>query len=114
MTSRFSIEGEKIGIRRVYSPTLRTIADLLESHPAGVVVEFKKASGSHYVVFAECLNPGAASANDLKFIVYDPLGYTPDQGDGVLYERSAALLVGGFGKWSITGAIIIDHADRLY
>lgn len=114
VTSRFSIDGEKIGIRRVYSPTLRTIADLLESHPAGVVVEFKKASGSHYVVFAECLNPGAASANDLKFIVYDPLGYTPDQGDGVLYERSAALLVGGFGKWSITGAIIIDLADRLY
>ena len=99
--------------RKVYSPTLRTIANLLKEHPAGVVVELKKSTGTHYVVFAECLNPEAASQDALQFIVYDPLGYTSDQGDGVLYERSASNLIAGFSKWSINSAMIYDIAEKI-
>ena len=113
IASRFTVNGKAVGCRKVYFPTLRRIADLLEEHPAGIVVEFKKASGTHYVVFAECLNPEAKNQNDLKFIVYDPLGYTADQGDGVLYERTASYLVGGFGIWSMNSAMIYDVADRV-
>lgn len=113
IASRFFVDGKEVSCRKVYSPTLRTIANLLKEHPAGVVVELKKSTGTHYVLFAECLNPEAASQDALQFIVYDPLGYTSDQGDGVLYERSASNLIAGFSKWSINSAMIYDIAEKI-
>ena len=113
IASRFFVDGEPRGCRKIYYPTPRRIATLLEDHPAGIVVEFKKGSGTHYVVFGECLNPEEKDQNKLKFLVYDPLGYTADQGDGVLYERTASYLVGGFGIWSMNSAMIYDISDRV-
>ncbi len=113
IASRFFVDGKAVACRKVYNPTLRTIAKLLEEHPAGIVAEMRKGSGSHYVVFAECLNPNAATLDELQFIVYDPLGYTADQGDGVLYERTASNLVGGFSKWSLYSALIYDLAENI-
>lgn len=113
IASRFSVDGKAVKCRKIYYPTPRRIADLLEDHPAGIVVEFKKASGTHYVVFGECLNPEEKNQNALRFLVYDPLGYTADQGDGVLYERTASYLIGGFGIWSMNSALIYDTADRV-
>lgn len=113
IASRFYVDGQAVGCRKIYYPTPRRIADLLEDHPAGIVVEFKKSSGSHYVVFGECLNPEATNQYDLEFKVYDPLGYTADQGDGVTYERTASYLVGGFGIGTMHSAMIYDIADRV-
>ncbi len=113
IASRFFVDGKAVGCRKIYYPSPRRIADLLEDHPAGIVVEFRKSSGSHYVVFGKCLNPEAKNQYDLEFEVYDPLGYTADQGDGVSYERTASYLVGGFGMGTMYSAMIYDLADRV-
>lgn len=95
VTNAFTVNGSSLTYTHKYSGNPITIKNSLLKNPEGLVVQMTKATGeTHYIVIAECLNPNEKNASKLKFIVYDPLGYDKNEGDGVLFEESASYKLG--------------------
>ncbi|MBQ9428924.1 MAG: hypothetical protein IJU41_05190 [Clostridia bacterium] len=94
ITSRFTICRRPITAVETPISSVAAVRDALKTHPEGVVVYMQYGGNSHYVVFAECLNPSETDARRLRFRIYDPAATTRDFGDGVLFEDSMSYKTG--------------------
>ncbi len=110
VTKAFKLNGHSLEYQRIYSSNLKKIKNALESHPEGIVVAMEKPNGdTHYVLFAECINPEETVASRLKFKIFDSLSFDGSDGDNVLFEDSASYKAGyrfghikSFIYWEVT------------
>ncbi len=103
----FNVDGAAVNATRVYTSSLKRIKELLEEHPAGVIVKLYGRSQNHFVVFSECINPDETDPSKLRFKAYDPLAYDPAEGDGVPFEKTRAYRL-GYTYSDITSVVIYD------
>jgi hypothetical protein len=113
VASKFNVDGENIEYRRHYVSSKKKIKDLLTKYPQGVIVLFKRSNRTHYIVFAECLNPEETVASKIEFLVYDPAAYKPENGDGVPFQKTVSYLYEGFRYSSIANVTVYDVESKL-
>lgn len=113
VASKFEVDGEQVSIKKYYSPSRSKIRDLLKEHPQGVIVCFTRGKKTHYVVFAECLNPEERSSSKLEFLIYDPAAYYPENGDGVIFEDTISYKYEGYRYSSIASVIVYDTVSKI-
>ncbi len=91
IASRFNVGGKAVTVENHYWFTKKDIKEALDKHPEGVVVGFENYySGTHYIVFTECVNPDEPNPNNYQFLVCDPAALDAEHGDNVLFENSPA------------------------
>lgn len=105
VAEQFSVDGKTLKANKLYYPTRTKIKNLLEEHPEGVVVNVEKGSKSHFLVFAECVNPEEKVNSKLQFIVCDSAAYLPENGDFVPFERSTSYLYEGYRYGNIVSVL---------
>lgn len=93
---QFNVDGKKVILNKVASPSTTKIKNILEDHPEGVVVQVSTSTKNHYLVFAKCLNPNEKVSSKLKFAVCDSAAYKPEDGDYVLFEESTSYKYEGY------------------
>ena len=112
VASKFTVDGEKIDYRKSYTSSRKKIKDLLDKHPQGVVVLFKRSGRTHYVVFGECINPEQTVSTKLEFRIFDAAAYDREKGDGVLFKDSVSYIHEGYRYSSIANITIYDVASK--
>jgi len=105
VAEQFNVDGKTLKANKLYYPTRTKIKNLLEEHPEGVVVNVEKGSKSHFLVFAECVNPEEKVNSKLQFIVCDSAAYLPENGDFVPFERSTSYLYEGYRYGNIVSVL---------
>jgi hypothetical protein len=113
VASKFTVDGEKVDYHRYYNSSRKKIKDLITKHPQGVVVLFKKSGRTHYVVFAECLNPEQTVSSKLEFLIYDPAAYKPENGDGVPFQKTISYIYEGYRYSSISSVTVYDVESKV-
>ena len=105
ITDAFRVDGRAMSYYQKYTSNLGYIRDALASHPEGVVVRMTKSNGdTHFVLFAECINPSERNVSKLRFIIYDPMSFDGSDGDGVPFEQSASYK-SGYRYYNISSVI---------
>ena len=113
VASKFNVDGEKVGYHRYYVSSKKKIKDLLTKYPQGVIVLFRQSGRTHYMVFADCLNPEETVSSKLEFLIYDPAAYKPENGDGVPFKETLSYLYGGYRYSSISNVTVYDVESKL-
>jgi hypothetical protein len=113
VASKFNVDGEKVDYHRYYNSSRKKIKDLITKHPQGVVVLFKRSGRTHYVVFAECLNPEQTVSSKLEFLIYDPAAYKPENGDGVPFQKTISYIYEGYRYSSISSVTVYDVESKV-
>lgn len=111
VAEQFNVEGKKVILNKVYSPSTTKIKTILADHPEGVIVQLSTATKNHYIVFTECLNPGEKTSSKLKFLVYDSAAYLPENGDNVPFEKSTSYLYEGYRYKNIKSVMYFTLED---
>lgn len=113
VAAKFNVDGEKVDYRRFYVSSRKKIKDLLATYPQGIIVLFKRSGRTHYVVFAECLNPEETVSSKLEFLIYDPAAYKPENGDGVAFQNTISYMYEGYRYSSIANVTVYDVESKL-
>lgn len=111
VAEQFNVEGKKVILNKVYSPSTTKIKTILNDHPEGVIVQLSTATKNHYIVFTECLNPEEKTSSKLKFFVYDSAAYLPENGDNVPFEKSTSYLYEGYRYKNIKSVMYFTLED---
>ena len=90
VAEQFNVDGKKVILNKVYSPSAAKIKTILAEHPEGVIVQVSTSTKNHYIVFTECLNPEERTSSKIKFLVCDSAAYTPENGDNIPFEKSTS------------------------
>lgn len=90
VAEQFNVDGKKVILNKVYSPSAAKIKTILAEHPEGVIVQVSTSTKNHYIVFTECLNPEERTSSKIKFLVCDSAAYIPENGDNVPFEKSTS------------------------
>lgn len=90
VAEQFNVDGKKVILNKVYSPSAAKIKTILAEHPEGVIVQVSTSTKNHYIVFTECLNPEERTSSKIKFLVCDSAAYSPENGDNIPFEKSTS------------------------
>ena len=96
VAEQFNVEGKKVILNKVYSPSAAKIKTILADHPEGVIVQLSTSTKNHYIVFTECLNPDERTSSKIRFLVCDSASYTPESGDNIQFEKSTSYVYEGY------------------
>ncbi len=111
VAEQFNVDGKKVVLNKVYSPSTSKIKTILSEHPEGVIVQLSTSTKNHYIVFSECLNPEERSNSKLKFLVYDSAAYLPENGDNVPFEKSTSYIYEGYRYSNIKSVMFFTLED---
>lgn len=111
VANQFNVGGKTVELTKIYSPSTKTIKNLLEDHPEGVVVQVSTATKNHYLVFAKCLNPNEKVNSKLKFLVCDSAAYNPEDGNYVPFEESTSYKYEGYRYKNIYSVMYFTLLD---
>jgi len=111
VSDRFFVDGEPLSCTKVYTQNKKTIKEMLDIHPQGVIAQLTRGADSHYVVFAKCLNPNEKKTANLQFLVYDPAGYLASEGDGIPWVDSISVTAMHYLYSYISAIVVYDTAD---
>ena len=96
VAEQFNVDGKKVILNKVYSPSAAKIKTILANHPEGVIVQLSTSTKNHYIVFTECLNPDERTSSKIKFLVCDSAAYNPENGDNIQFEKSTSYVYEGY------------------
>jgi hypothetical protein len=111
VAEQFNVNGKKVILNKVYSPSTSKIKTILSEHPEGVIVQLSTSKKNHYIVFTECINPTERSNSKLKFLVYDSAAYTPETGANVPFEKSTSYVYEGYRYSNIKSVMYFTLED---
>ncbi len=111
VAEQFNVNGKKVILNKVYSPSTSKIKTILSEHPEGVIVQLSTSKKNHYIVFTECINPTERSNSKLKFLVYDSAAYTPETGENVPFEKSTSYVYEGYRYSNIKSVMYFTLED---
>lgn len=111
VAEQFNVNGKKVILNKVYSPSTSKIKTILADHPEGVIVQLSTSTKNHYIVFTECLNPDERSSSKLKFLVYDSAAYSPESGENVPFENSTSYIYDGYRYKNIKSVMYFTLED---
>jgi hypothetical protein len=112
VAAKFNVDGEKMDYRKYYTSSKKKIKDLLQKHPQGIIALFKRGEKTHYVVFAECINPEETVSSKIEFLIYDAAAYKPENGDGVPFQKTVSYMYEGYRYSSISNITVYDVKSK--